>query len=223
MNPKSHKKLWTYWLQRNTTEHSSTRYCISLYRICWMHLYEWDYKKYLWKQLSNLGLCCQNVCISLYNICRLFTALRMWTGLYVKKLSCQVHKMRFPPLQTDATWQFEALDISHVCIQYRITFHSLCYFSNSWNIAVGALVGLWTGLVQNFMQVFRASCNVPSNTKIIQRLQSKVLRTITNAPWYVSNYTLHNDLQILFITEEIKRYSTVYYNPLIGHENSYVT
>jgi hypothetical protein len=66
-------------------------------------------------------------------------------------------------------------------------------------------------------------CAKPSNTKIIQRLQSKVQRTITNAPWYVSNHTLHNDLQIPFITEEIKRYSTLYYNRLTGHENSYVT
>jgi hypothetical protein len=66
-------------------------------------------------------------------------------------------------------------------------------------------------------------CAKPSNTKIIQWLQSKVLRTITNAPWYVSNYTLHSDLQIPFITDEIKRYSTLYYNRLIGHENSYVT
>jgi hypothetical protein len=62
-------------------------------------------------------------------------------------------------------------------------------------------------------------CAKPSNTKIIQKLQSNVLRTITNAPWYISNLTLHNDLQIPFITEEIKRYSTIYYNRLIGHEN----
>jgi hypothetical protein len=55
-------------------------------------------------------------------------------------------------------------------------------------------------------------CAKLSNTKIIQRLQSKVLRTITNAPWYVLNFTSHNDLQIPFITEEIKRYSTIYYN-----------
>jgi hypothetical protein len=61
-------------------------------------------------------------------------------------------------------------------------------------------------------------CAKPSNTKIIQILQSNVLHTITNAPWFVSNFTLHNDLQIPFITEEIKRYSTIYYNPLIGHE-----
>jgi hypothetical protein len=57
----------------------------------------------------------------------------------------------------------------------------------------------------------------------MQRLQSKVLRTITNAPWYVSNFTLHNDLHIPFITEEIKGYSTLYHNRLIGHENDYVT
>jgi hypothetical protein len=66
-------------------------------------------------------------------------------------------------------------------------------------------------------------CAKPSNTKIIQRLQSNVLRTITNVPWYVSNFTLHNDLQIPFITEETKRYWTIYYNRLIGHENSHVT
>jgi hypothetical protein len=39
--------------------------------------------------------------------------------------------------------------------------------------------------------------------KIIQRFQSQVLRLITNAPWYVSKLTLHNDLQILFVIEEI--------------------
>jgi hypothetical protein len=59
--------------------------------------------------------------------------------------------------------------------------------------------------------------------KIIQKLQSNVLRTITNAPWYVSNFTLHIDLQIPFITEKIKKYSTIYYNRLTGQENSYVT
>jgi hypothetical protein len=66
-------------------------------------------------------------------------------------------------------------------------------------------------------------CSKPLNTKIIQRLQSKVLRTISNVPWYISNFTLHNDLKIPFIADEIKRYSTIYYNRLIGHENGYVT
>jgi hypothetical protein len=47
-------------------------------------------------------------------------------------------------------------------------------------------------------------CTKPSNMKVLQGFQSNVLRTITNAPWYVSNLTLHRDLQIPFVTEEIK-------------------
>jgi hypothetical protein len=50
-------------------------------------------------------------------------------------------------------------------------------------------------------------CAKPSHTQIIQRLQSKILRLITNAPWYVSNFTLHNDLHIPFLVTEINRLS----------------
>ena len=39
-------------------------------------------------------------------------------------------------------------------------------------------------------------CASKSNTAIMQRAQSKILRTITNAPWYVTNHTLHTDLNI---------------------------
>jgi hypothetical protein len=53
-------------------------------------------------------------------------------------------------------------------------------------------------------------CTKPSNTKVLQRFQSNVLRSITNAPWYVSNLTLHRDLQIRFVTEEIKKYYTIH-------------
>ena len=35
-------------------------------------------------------------------------------------------------------------------------------------------------------------CASTSNVAVIQRYQSKLLRTITNAPWYVSNHTLHH-------------------------------
>jgi hypothetical protein len=66
-------------------------------------------------------------------------------------------------------------------------------------------------------------CTKPSNTKVLQRFQSNVLRSITNAPWYVSNLTLHRDLRIPFVTEEIKKYSTKYHSRLIRHENNQVT
>jgi hypothetical protein len=55
--------------------------------------------------------------------------------------------------------------------------------------------------------------------KIIQRLQSKFLRSVTKAPWYVSNFTIHNDLQIQFVIEEIHRLSTSYHQSILGHNN----
>jgi hypothetical protein len=65
-------------------------------------------------------------------------------------------------------------------------------------------------------------CMKPSNTKIIQRFQSKVLSLITNAPWYVSNFTIHNDLQITFAVEQIYRLSTIYHQSVLGHNNRQV-
>ena len=35
-----------------------------------------------------------------------------------------------------------------------------------------------------------------SNLAVIQRYQAKTLRQITDAPWYVTNHTLHTDLRI---------------------------
>jgi hypothetical protein len=39
-------------------------------------------------------------------------------------------------------------------------------------------------------------CASPSNLAKILRYQSKLLRIITNAPWFVTNQTLHQDLCI---------------------------
>ena len=44
-------------------------------------------------------------------------------------------------------------------------------------------------------------CASNSNIEIIQRYQSKLLRSITNAPWYVTNHTLHSELHIPYVRE----------------------
>jgi hypothetical protein len=67
------------------------------------------------------------------------------------------------------------------------------------------------------------SCAKPSHTQIIQRLQSKILRSMTNAPWYVSNFTLHNDLHVPFVATEINRLSLPYNQRLVGHHNALIT
>jgi hypothetical protein len=108
------------------------------------------------------------------------------------------------------------LDIIHHPV-FHLKNSSKLFLENKTLIYKCILKPIWTYGIQLW------GCAKPSNTKIIQRLHSNILGTITNAPWYVSNFTLNNDFQIPFITEEIKRYSTIYHNRLIGHENSYVT
>jgi len=46
-----------------------------------------------------------------------------------------------------------------------------------------------------------------SNVEIIQRFQNKYLGIIVNAPWYVINDTLHHDLNVPYIRDEIKKLS----------------
>jgi hypothetical protein len=50
----------------------------------------------------------------------------------------------------------------------------------------------------------------PSNRKTHQTYQSKTLRMITGAAWFVSNLTLYNDLKIPFVHEEITLHANKY-------------
>jgi hypothetical protein len=52
---------------------------------------------------------------------------------------------------------------------------------------------------------------------ILDQKISPVLALVTKAPWYVSNFTIHNDLQIPFVIEEKHRLSTSYHQSILGH------
>jgi len=62
-------------------------------------------------------------------------------------------------------------------------------------------------------------CSKPSNTKILQTFQSKMLRTISSAPWYLSNQTLHNDFDIPYVTEVVRINANKYKNRSTKHSN----
>jgi hypothetical protein len=49
--------------------------------------------------------------------------------------------------------------------------------------------------------------------------QSKILRAIANAPWYVSNHTLHTDLQIPYVSSVVKDKINKHYEKLGIHSN----
>ena len=63
-------------------------------------------------------------------------------------------------------------------------------------------------------------CASNSSIAILQRCQSKILRTMADAPWYVSNSTLHNDLGIPFIKEVVHERSSTHHNRLEIHPNA---
>jgi hypothetical protein len=56
-----------------------------------------------------------------------------------------------------------------------------------------------------------------SNMAILERFQSKVLRLIVNAPWYVPNSVIRKDLQIPSVKEENGRFSPHYAVRLRAH------
>lgn len=58
-----------------------------------------------------------------------------------------------------------------------------------------------------------------SNIEIIQRFQSKVLRDIADAPWYVPNNVIQRDLQTTSVSAIIQMHSIKYSNRLTSHPN----
>jgi hypothetical protein len=58
--------------------------------------------------------------------------------------------------------------------------------------------------------------------EILERFQSKALRMIVNAPWYVSNAVIRRYLQIPTVKEEIRRYSSQYSARLSAHPNDLI-
>lgn len=70
------------------------------------------------------------------------------------------------------------------------------------------------------IQLWEAAAN--SNLEILQRFQSKMLRVITKAPWFVTNESIHKDLDMPTIKEEIQRYSRSYSNKISSHPNALV-
>lgn len=65
-------------------------------------------------------------------------------------------------------------------------------------------------------------CASNSTVDIIQRFQSKTLRIITGAPWFVSNRTLHADLNIPYVKEAVKQKATKYHDVLQTHPNEVI-
>jgi hypothetical protein len=59
-----------------------------------------------------------------------------------------------------------------------------------------------------------------SNIEILQRFQSKTLRSILNPPRYINNHRIHEDLHMNTVLSEIKKWNTKYLRNLENHTNA---
>jgi hypothetical protein len=59
-----------------------------------------------------------------------------------------------------------------------------------------------------------------SNIKIFQLFQSKNLRFFLNAPWYINNHRIHDDLQTNIMLSEIIKWIAEYIIKLEHHTNA---
>jgi len=67
------------------------------------------------------------------------------------------------------------------------------------------------------IQLWGAASN--SNIVTLERFQSKVLRVITDAPWYVPNAVIKRGLKVRSVRQEVRNYSVTYRQRLDDHPN----
>lgn len=105
------------------------------------------------------------------------------------------------------------LDIKVKKLYWLIGRHSQLSTENKLLIYKAIIKPVWTYGIQLWGTASK------SNINILQRLQSKILRTIINAPWYVSNKTIHTDLEMDLISKVIQQFSGKYQTRLKNHPN----
>jgi hypothetical protein len=58
--------------------------------------------------------------------------------------------------------------------------------------------------------------------QILQTFQSKTLRMISSASWYVSNQNLHSDFEIQYVTEVVRINANKYKTGSTEHSNQLI-
>jgi hypothetical protein len=62
-------------------------------------------------------------------------------------------------------------------------------------------------------------CASKSNIVVMQRSQSKILRAMANAPWYVTNHTVYTDFNIPYVSDVVHERINKHHNNLEAHPN----
>jgi len=105
------------------------------------------------------------------------------------------------------------LDLKTREIYWLIGKHSPLSLENKLLIYKTVLKPVWTYGTELW------GCATKSNIAVIQRYQSKLLSSITNAPRYVSNQTLHSDLHIPHVRTVFRERTATHHTTLDSHPN----
>jgi hypothetical protein len=98
-------------------------------------------------------------------------------------------------------------------IKWLIWRHSQLSLENKIIIYKTVLKPIWTYGIELW------GCASNSSIQIIQRYQSKTLKTLTNAPWYVTIPTLHSVLRIPNVREVFQERNATHRTAIASHPN----
>jgi hypothetical protein len=116
-------------------------------------------------------------------------------------------------MKNHVTMKRKRLDLKTREIYWLIGKYSPLSLGNKFLIYKSVLKPMWTYGIELW------GCATKSNIAVIQRYQSKLLRTITNALWYVSNQTLHSDLHIPHALTVLRERTATHHTTLDWHPN----
>jgi hypothetical protein len=105
------------------------------------------------------------------------------------------------------------LDLKTREIYWLIGKHSLLSLENKLPICKTVLKPVWTYGIELW------GCATKSNIAVIQRYQSTLLRTITNAPRYASSQSLHSDLHIQHVRTVFRERTATHHTTLDSYPN----
>jgi hypothetical protein len=105
------------------------------------------------------------------------------------------------------------LDLTTKELYWILGKHSPLTLSNKLLIYKEILKPTWTYGIELW------GCASSSNIAKIQKYQSKLLRLITNAPWFVTNQTLHQDLCIKEVRYVFREKAAAHYRTFSEHPN----
>ena len=111
------------------------------------------------------------------------------------------------------TMKRKQLDHKLRSLYWLIGRKSQLSLSNKLPVFTLTLKPIWTYGIQ----LWGSASN--SHLDTLDRFQSKALRLLTNAPWFVPNAIIRNDLRVTTIRQEVKKHYNTYRQRLAVHPN----